>query len=372
MENKGLRAYLLMWWRQPFDFDWLGRHLGLLGLQWIHQFFVGCFALIYGASAVLTITYASFDGGGAGNLVLVGAIVVFSLAIAARCFWGPWPTERSSLAFIVAANVSVVAVIAVYFDAFTAMPGLALLAANGIYVAILHGPRVLMAHLVFTATAFAVMYLVAVHQHHQAVSVITIRLLVLLPTTLGIPVIVQSYLLALRVGVADAMYDPLTGLHNRRGLHDEIGRMAPADGTWIGVLAIDIDKFKAINDTHGHDTGDRVLVAVANATRDALAPLAARSVIARTGGEEFVVVVEGSQLHPARIAERVHQCVAGCPADVVPTVSVGTALARTGPHGVRAVVRDLMDRADSAMYRAKHAGGSRTVADDRSEVASDD
>jgi diguanylate cyclase (GGDEF)-like protein len=266
--------------------------------------------------------------------------------------------------FIALTNVAVVAVIAVYADAFTSMPGLALLAANGIYVAILHGPRALLAHLLFSAAAFAVMYLVAIGQHQQAVSVITIRLLVLLPTTLGIPVIVQSYLLALRVGVADAMYDPLTGLHNRRGLHTEIARMAPADGTWIGVLAIDIDKFKLINDTHGHDTGDQVLVAVANATRDAVAPLAARSVIARTGGEEFVVVVEGSHLHPTRIADRLHQCVAGCPVDVVPTVSVGTAMARTGPHGVRAVVRDLMDRADGAMYRAKHAGGSRTVADE--------
>ena len=82
---------------------------------------------------------------------------------------------------------------------------------------------------------------------------------------------------------------PSTQLHNRRGLDVAVEQLVPADGGQIGVLAVDIDKFKAINDAFGHDAGDRVLVSVANATRDAVSAVEVHAVIARTGGEEFVV-----------------------------------------------------------------------------------
>ncbi|WP_460356142.1 GGDEF domain-containing protein [Mycobacterium sp. ZZG] len=269
-------------------------------------------------------------------------------------------TERQSAAFAVYADIAVVAVMACYHDAFTAMPGLALLAANGIYIVVVHGPRALLLHLGFTAVVFAVTYGLAIAQATAPVSVITVRLLVLMPTVIALPVIVQSYLLALRMDAVDSLHDPLTRLFNRRGLDTHVAEVVAPGGTRVGVLAVDIDKFKAINDRYGHDTGDRVLVAVADAARAAVAALGVRLVTARTGGEEFVIVVDGGPQTVAAVAALLHDTVARCDAALVPTVSIGAATAQIdGDLG--GVVRTLIERADAAMYRAKHAGGNRTV-----------
>jgi len=307
--------------------------------------------------------WAYSDGGSVTARILVLVIAASSALLGVAWIFGPWPTERQSAAFAVYADLAVFAVMACYDDAFTAMPGLALLATNGIYVVVVHGPRALLLHLAFTAAVFAWMTGLAIAQDNFAISVIVVRLLVLLPTVMGIPVIVQSYLLALRMGAVDSLHDPLTRLYNRRGLDDDLEHIG--HGSHIGVLAVDIDKFKAINDGHGHDAGDRVLVAVANAARDAVSTHEVSSVIARTGGEEFVVVIDGGPEALLQTAQLLHQAVAQSDAPVVPTVSIGAATAPAPGEGVgagvNAVVHDLMEKADAAMYRAKHAGGDRTV-----------
>ncbi len=194
--------------------------------------------------------------------------------------------------------------------------------------------------------------------------VISVRLLSLLPTVIGIPVIVQSYLLALRIGAVDAHFDPLTRLLNRRGLDADSEELVSQGGAQLGVLAVDIDKFKAINDSHGHDAGDRVLVAVANAVRDAVSAAGVRSVIARTGGEEFVVVINAGTRAVLRVAELVHRAVAQCDAAGAPTVSIGVSTAGVREGQARGVVRALIEQADTAMYRAKHDGGNQTAVAD--------
>ncbi|TRW77856.1 GGDEF domain-containing protein [Mycolicibacterium sp. 018/SC-01/001] len=359
--EKGLREYLLIWWRQPFDFEWTRRHLQSRGVMQVHQLLIGSFTLLYGVTALLTVVWASRDGGAVNWRPLVIAVAISSVIVGLLWIFGPAPTERQSQAFAIYADLGTIAVIACYQDAFVAMPGLALLAANGIYVVVLHGPRALAAHLAFTAVAFGAMYGAALVQDTQATSVITVRFLVLFPTVVGVPVIVQSYLLALRMGAVDSLYDPLTGLLNRRGLEDEVGGLVSEDGTHLGVLAVDIDKFKAINDGHGHDVGDMVLVAVANATRTAVAAAGVRSLIARTGGEEFAVVVLAPPTAVREVAGELHDAVALCGAAVVPTVSVGVATSWTTGRDASSTVRSLLELADGAMYRAKSLGGNHTV-----------
>ncbi len=367
--EKGLREFLLIWWRQPFEFEWTARHLRSRGLLRVHQVFIGSFSLLYGVTALLTVLWAYRDGGSVGAQVLVLVIAVSSAVLGVIWMVGPWPTERQSVAFAVYADVAVFTVIVCYQDAFTAMPGLALLAANGIYIVVVHGPRALALHLLFTIAAFAWCYGFAVAQDTAAATVVTVRLLVLLPTVVGVPVIVQSYLLALRLGAMDALCDPLTRLLNRRGLDDEAPDLVPAGGTHLSVLGIDIDKFKAINDGHGHDAGDRVLVSVANAARDAVAALGCRSVIARTGGEEFVVVIDGGPRAALRLADLLHESVARCDAAPRPTVSIGVAAGWTHDGDVPPSIRTLIESADAAMYRAKSAGGNRTVSADDAATA---
>ncbi|MDZ4269744.1 MAG: GGDEF domain-containing protein [Mycobacterium sp.] len=369
--QKGVREYLLSWWRQPFEFDWTVRHLRARGMLRVHQVFIGGFSVMYGLTALLTVLGGLVDGGPAGGRVVVLSIAISSVVLGVIWIAAPWPTERSSALFAVYADLAVVAVIAFCQDAFTAMPGLALLAANGIYIVIGHGPRALLLHLVFTVLVFGWFFGLAVAQGGAPVAVVVVRLLVLLPTVVGVPVIVHSYLLTLRMGAVDALIDPLTRLLNRRGLDVDGEELVSAGGAQVGVLAVDIDKFKSINDTHGHDVGDRVLVAVANAVRDAVSAAGVRAVIARTGGEEFVVLIDAGYRDVLRVAGLVHDALAKSDAAVVPTVSIGVATGRNRGREARGAVRELVERADAAMYRAKNAGGDRTVTADDSVAAAE-
>ena len=158
-----------------------------------------------------------------------------------------------------------------------------------------------------------------------------------------------------------ALQDPLTGLANRTLLDDRL-RVALAragrHGSLTGVLFLDLDGFKPINDQHGHQVGDEVLKAIAARLRTVLRPA---DLVARLGGDEFVAICEElSGLEEAHtIASRVEVAIAApVDTDVGPLTvhaSVGLALAE-GASGADA--DDLIRRADEAMYRAKNAGAS--------------
>jgi diguanylate cyclase (GGDEF)-like protein/PAS domain S-box-containing protein len=158
-----------------------------------------------------------------------------------------------------------------------------------------------------------------------------------------------------------AMHDPLTKLPNRMLLMDRanqaITRLHRSQGI-LAMLFIDLDKFKAVNDTLGHDAGDRLLVSVA----ERLAELMRDSdTIARLGGDEFVVLAEEleSEDEAMALAGRVlealeHPFPVGS-ADVAMLASVGVAVSRDPSCDPEAMLRE----ADLAMYKAKGAGGRR-------------
>lgn len=157
-----------------------------------------------------------------------------------------------------------------------------------------------------------------------------------------------------------ASTDDLTGLPNRRGFHETVGRWVATEGdvTRSAWLLIDIDHFKRINDRYGHDAGDRALRAVA---RDMLLNLRGGDVVARLGGEEFGVFLPGADSAAARtVAERLRSSIERLriPADPEPltlTVSIGV---HPAPAGAVAI-EPLLAKADAAMYRAKRAGRNR-------------
>jgi diguanylate cyclase (GGDEF)-like protein len=159
--------------------------------------------------------------------------------------------------------------------------------------------------------------------------------------------------------------DPLTGLFNRRYLVEQaprIWRQARRDGTRVAAMVLDLDHFKRLNDAHGHAVGDAVLRAVAGALRATVRPT---DVLARTGGEELVVVgLVGDPDEAGRLAERLREAVAGSRTDAghAVTASIGIALTRPvdGEDAGDALWR-LVDRADVAMYEAKQQGRDRVV-----------
>lgn len=159
--------------------------------------------------------------------------------------------------------------------------------------------------------------------------------------------------------------DPLTGALNVRGLEDweSSWLRARADDEVLGLLAMDIDHFKAFNDCHAHPAGDAALKRVVGAARGALR--GPDDEIARVGGEEFVIMLPGADAARTReVGERVRAAVheAGIPHGQAPggvlTVSLGMAVAAEGDDD-DGDVRGALARADQALYRAKHAGRDR-------------
>ena len=154
----------------------------------------------------------------------------------------------------------------------------------------------------------------------------------------------------------DAVHDPLTHLANRILLRDRLEQArarAAREGGETGVLYVDLDGFKAINDTHGHGAGDAVLVEFGARLTSAVRPA---DTVARVGGDEFVVVCD--QIDDAavrslatRLQDAIRPPVAVGDRELEVTASVGIALGRD-PFA-------LLADADAAAYRAKGAGGGR-------------
>ena len=160
-----------------------------------------------------------------------------------------------------------------------------------------------------------------------------------------------------------SLIDPLTGAGNRRYSDIQLNsRLAEKKryGLPLGFLFLDVDRFKSVNDRHGHAVGDEVLGVVGRSLVNALR---AGDFLGRWGGEEFVVLIGGPEgLHLAEAGQRLRAVVAHSDVPSVPgleiTVSVGATEARSDDTAA-----SIVARADSLMYAAKRAGRNRVVSD---------
>ncbi len=158
-----------------------------------------------------------------------------------------------------------------------------------------------------------------------------------------------------------ATHDPLTGLWNRsqalEGLAREVARADRGDAV-VSVLMLDLDHFKAVNDTFGHMAGDAVLRETGRRIRGVLRTY---DVVGRYGGEEFVIVLPGCESDAAlALAERIRAAIGGTPVDtsegvVAVTASAGAATLRDAGR----TAEELIRAADAALYRAKGTGRDR-------------
>ncbi|MDE2372872.1 MAG: PleD family two-component system response regulator [Hyphomicrobiales bacterium] len=170
-----------------------------------------------------------------------------------------------------------------------------------------------------------------------------------------------------QISIEMAITDGLTGLFNRRYMENHLGTLieqAAARGKPLAVMVLDIDYFKSINDTYGHDAGDDVLRDFALRVKRSIRGI---DLACRVGGEEFVVVMpETDMAVAAMVAERLRRRIASEPFSIsqgsqsLPvTLSIGIAALRGQDDNAAALIK----RADQALYRAKRDGRNRVVPD---------
>jgi diguanylate cyclase (GGDEF)-like protein len=150
-----------------------------------------------------------------------------------------------------------------------------------------------------------------------------------------------------------AYRDGLTGLWNRRAYDDRVADLSSeSDGS---ALMLDVDEFKSINDTYGHEAGDQTLVAVGRTILESIRPI---DFGARFGGDEFAVLLPGMSTQEATtVAERIREAIEAKSHDPPVTVSVGVA-------GLTDDSRRTTLSVDQALYSAKRAGRNRVVSSD--------
>lgn len=173
--------------------------------------------------------------------------------------------------------------------------------------------------------------------------------------------IASAQLLQQKIGTLSkaADSDPLTGLANRRAMKAVLSRLDDSAHPYA-ALALDIDHFKRVNDTYGHDVGDEALKHIARL----IASCSRKGDLAcRAGGEEFCLILPSTTLDVAEeIAERIRSLIADTAIEAIGTLTISIGVACRGPETPDAA--SILKRADERLYFAKQSGRNRVVAND--------
>ncbi|MCV7015171.1 GGDEF domain-containing protein [Mycolicibacterium madagascariense] len=315
---------------------------------------------------------------------VVIVVVVSTLpvgVIIARSHLAPiWWTRRSapralSTLFVLYGDAGVSIVLFTLTSPEAALSGTPLLAILSAYAAYFCSPATRNLHIAITTTVITVLTVMTYRTGEYDVASTVGRFLVAIVVVNGTVLLESMFATGVRRAIRDTLVhahqDPLTQLWNRRGFTHWARATVEASRGPVGMLFVDIDEYKAINDTHGHRVGDDVLQLAARRLADAVG---SRGVLARTGGDEFAVVAE---LDLEELTALAHTIRTGIhrPDDAVPlTASIGVAagvldaaaMSRSG--AAERVISAMLHAADTALYRAKKAGRNRVAYVDLNEV----
>ncbi|WP_235852722.1 GGDEF domain-containing protein [Mycobacterium interjectum] len=353
------------WWNSPVDYAAQVQYFAKRSMAEAIRVLIGV------GNGLTVVTSLAILLPWAGPDRLVSRIVVASFAVVVM-FWvirwcfRPWPSLPMSRAFVISCDIGI-ATLALYeptwlsglygFNAFTQL---------SVYLLFFDGPRFLALHTLWIFASTAVFAMRAAAEAHFDGVVFAVSILVATTPVLAAPVGIQFGIRTLRNDANESVTDPLTGLLNRRGLHLHFAELLSdrhPSGRYLALMVADLDRFKDINDTFGHPIGDDVLIRTARRIESAVR---ANALVARIGGEEFVVIDVTEPDHTQRTAERV-RCAIAASADHAPvTASIGVTHVElaifTAPEADPMALLDTsLSRADQAMLDAKRKGGNTTV-----------
>jgi diguanylate cyclase (GGDEF)-like protein len=344
-----------VWWHQPDHYDWLSDYLAARGLKPFVRSLLVAIQTTLAAATLLMLTSPS----GPHTTTQRAAAVTFAVVLAgmALVWLVCWPTRVQSQVFSVTGTVGIAMVCLIEIDPRSGMLGCAAFGGLAGYVAFFHSARLLVFTL-GTALGTAVVCAARIAAAGDA-SMAGAQFMVLSAGILAVPFCGQILVHWLSVDALKSSTDPLTGLRNRRGFYRSASKLLTIERRplCLSVLMVDLDNFKGINDTYGHATGDRILVAVADNLRRISD---GTTLIARVGGEEFLVAETIGNQEALRTAEAMRLAIANIPWGVTASLGVsGIRLSSEDEVLNRQTIEGLVEAADAAMYEAKRAGGNQ-------------
>ena len=348
-------AAVRRWWQQPSHYDWFSGYLHERGLSGATRIMMAATAACL---SLCLVALVFGPDGPRGGLPAAMTWTAFAGGVAGVVLWTTrWPTHAQSVWFLVVTNTSIALACLAYPNPMASLVGCVAFATSGAYAAFVHTSKyVIYTFTVATVTAMIAAYRLAVEGH---LALAGVDLFLVVQLNIAMPLAIQTLIRALGTDLVHAHEDPLTGLCNRRAFQQlTLGLVMarPDPDMFLLVAVIDLDDFKAINDRRGHPEGDRALIEVAGALRASTHDTA---VIARSGGEEFVVADTSRCGDATALARRICAAIATLPSGV--TASVGTAWAPLGgiqDGQYQPLVDYLVGAADTAMYSAKRSGGN--------------
>ncbi|MDP7706242.1 MULTISPECIES: diguanylate cyclase [unclassified Mycobacterium] len=288
--------------------------------------------------------------------------MVTAVGYGMRWLFGRFPGYRQAVVFVVWADCAAAFGAAALSETDARLCATLYLGIVGIFAAFLLGARILYAHCVFGALVIGSITAWAVAEQHAGLFDLFVFYMPALAWVVAVPLgglaLIEGGRRAIGRTARSARYDPLTGLRNRRGLYAAIEvavrRLAPS--ATVVVAVCDIDRFKALNDAHGHVVGDTALIEMAKELRALARP---DEITARIGGDELVLVVFGSAGDVSEVVDRLMPLARVDIGALALTASIGVATQVAGDRYFS--IDDVLRHADAAMYEAKRSGGATCV-----------
>lgn len=338
------------WWYQPDQFDWLSRYLHARGLAAPTKILMAVVSAALMGAAAVGFTTRTVPFTVAATYAVLAVAVGFGYAV----LWlRRWPTRAQSLGMAVGGAVLIAAGCLLQSEPLLALMGCTSMVIIGGYAGFFHNTKTIAVTVLIAAAAGVLCALRVAETEGWGIAGPGLWLVIEL--NVAVPLAIQAVVRTLGEDVVRSDQDPLTGLLNRRAFYERARTLltSPGNDLHLIVVMVDLDKFKLLNDVHGHLAGDQALTAVGWALRQATARSA---LVGRFGGEEFIVI-DTLSLHAAEaLPLQLCTAIAALPHPV--TASVGAAIIRWGNGPA---IDELIRIADTAMYAAKRDGGNRCL-----------